>query len=89
MLAGAVPSIAAQGEFEIGGHRYANKARLASILDVSQRTLDRWEARRIGPPKIKIGRLVLYDLASVPEWLASLESRPVRVASRRNAGGFP
>ena len=74
---------AAGGEIEIAGHRYATKPRLAAALGLSERTLDRWEARRIGPPKIKVGRLVLYDLARVPEWLASLERHPVRTASRR------
>jgi hypothetical protein len=44
----------------------------------SKRTLDRWERQGIGPPRIKVGRLVLYNVQSVRDWLASQEQRPRR-----------
>jgi phage terminase Nu1 subunit (DNA packaging protein) len=75
--------MAAAGEIEIAGRRYVSAKRLASLLEVSVRTLARWDAARVGPPKIKIGRLVLFDLARVPEWLSACEREPVRAAGRR------
>jgi hypothetical protein len=49
------------------------------------RTLGRWDAARIGPPRIKVGKLVLFDLAKLPAWLASRETQPVRAAGRRRS----
>jgi hypothetical protein len=66
------------GEIEIGGRRYIRQQRLARILKVTPRTLARWNARGIGPPKITIGKTVLFDVAKVPDWLASRESQPIR-----------
>jgi hypothetical protein len=34
-----------------------------------------WDAERIGPPRIKVGKTVLYDLEKLPAWLAGRESR--------------
>jgi phage terminase Nu1 subunit (DNA packaging protein) len=64
----------AESEIEIGGRRYINKRRLASILGVSVRTLSRWDDAGIGPPKIKVGRNVLFDLLKLPDWLTSRET---------------
>jgi hypothetical protein len=66
------------GEVEIAGRRYLIADRLAASLNVSVRTLARWNALGIGPPRIKIGRLVLFDLEKLPEWLATRETKPVR-----------
>ena len=54
--------LAAAGELEIAGRRYLTAERLATSLGITVRTLARWDAARIGPPKIKIGKLVLFDL---------------------------
>ena len=62
-----------EDEIQISGRRYVNAWRLASILKVSVRTLSRWDAAGTGPPKIKVGRKVLFDLVKVSEWLASRE----------------
>jgi phage terminase Nu1 subunit (DNA packaging protein) len=62
-----------EDEIQISGRRYVNAWRLASILKVSVRTLSRWDTAGTGPPKIKVGRKVLFDLAKVSEWLASRE----------------
>jgi predicted DNA-binding transcriptional regulator AlpA len=77
----------AETKIEIAGRQYATLAGLASILGVSVRTLSRWDAAGIGPPKIKIGKLVLFDLSKLPEWLASRETRPAAAAGRNTAGG--
>jgi len=53
------------------------------MLGVTVRTLARWNACRIGPPKIKIGKTVLFDLAKVPEWLAAREIPAARETRSR------
>jgi len=76
------PNNGAEDEIEIGGHRYLSPHGLARVLGISVRTLNRWQVRRIGPAVSKVGRLILYDLEKVPEWLASQETAPVRAQSR-------
>lgn len=48
---------------------------LAASLDVSVATLRRWARRRIGPPRVKVGHVILYSRASVASWMAAHESR--------------
>jgi hypothetical protein len=69
--------IDATGLVEIGGRRFVTAGHLASLLGVTVRTLSRY-----GPPKIKIGKKVLYDLDKIPEWLASREIPPTRIAGQ-------
>ena len=70
-------TLAETGEVEIAGRRYVTAERLASMLSVTVRTLARWNASRIGPPKISIGKTVLFDLAKLPDWLLPRDpSRP-------------
>jgi hypothetical protein len=64
------------GDIEIGDRRYFSAQRVASMLGVSLRTLSRWNAAGAGPPKIKIGKKVLYELDKLPAWLASREIQP-------------
>ena len=66
------------GHVEIAGRVYVTPNRLANTLGKTERTLGRWNAMRCGPPKIRVGKLILYDLAKIPEWLASHETEPVR-----------
>lgn len=40
------------GEVEIAGRHYGTRSQLAAILGRAPRTLARWDAARIGPPKI-------------------------------------
>jgi phage terminase Nu1 subunit (DNA packaging protein) len=63
---------------EIEGRRYVTPRRLAAMLNVTPRTLSRWDARGIGPPKIKVGKTILFDLAKLPAWLAARETQPPR-----------
>jgi hypothetical protein len=76
------PAINEQGEIEIAGRRYVRQQRLARILGVTARTLARWNSRGIGPPKITIGKPVLFDLAKLPDWLAARETAPTRNTRR-------
>src|SRR5688500_4759262 len=50
-----------------------NRAELACELGISERTLERWNAAKNGPTKIKIGRKVYYRRTSVLAWLAGCQ----------------
>lgn len=50
----------------------------SDLLRVNKRTLARWYAEGIGPPRIKIGQQVLYNKESLVEWLRSHERKPCR-----------
>ena len=54
---------------------FLTKEELAAELRRNPRTLDRWEALGMGPPRTRVGRQVLYRRASVERWLASQEQR--------------
>lgn len=54
---------------------YLKPQQLAQQLDISVRTLYRWNVRRIGPPRVVIARQIFYRHASVMTWLASREQR--------------
>ncbi|MFA9229889.1 MAG: helix-turn-helix domain-containing protein [Microgenomates group bacterium] len=51
---------------------------VARHLGVSLRTLNRWHALRVGPPRAKVGRTVLYRIEAVETWLSQNESQPLR-----------
>lgn len=63
---------------------YLRREELAKELRVSPRTIDRWQTMRMGPPRVHIGRTILYSADSVREWLRSREHVPSRVMRRRN-----
>jgi hypothetical protein len=52
---------------------FLTKEELAAELRRNPRTLDRWDALGVGPPRTHIGRKVLYRRASVQKWLAAQE----------------
>jgi hypothetical protein len=52
---------------------YITETDLARQLKRSVRTLQRLAARQSGPPRIKIGRLIFYNIAHVREWLSQQE----------------
>jgi phage terminase Nu1 subunit (DNA packaging protein) len=83
---GTDPQVAGEARMadviELEGRRYATQPGLARLLGVTTRTLSRWDERRMGPPKIKIGRRVLYDLAKLHDWLGSHEREPVAPRTR-------
>jgi predicted DNA-binding transcriptional regulator AlpA len=61
---------------------YLRRQELAKAFGLSPRTIDRWEALRKGPPRVCVGRTILYNVQSVREWLLSRERQPL--ASRRH-----
>jgi hypothetical protein len=71
-----------QNEIQIAERHYVRQQQLAAILGVSARTLARWNALGIGPPKITIGKTVLFDLEKLPAWLATRETGPTRNTRR-------
>jgi hypothetical protein len=52
---------------------FLTKEELAAELRRNERTLDRWDVLRIGPPRTHIGRNVFYRRTSVQKWLVSQE----------------
>ena len=55
---------------------------VATLLGVSPRTLHRWHALRVGPPRCKIGRKVLYRKEALEAWLEANEDQPLRRFSK-------
>ncbi len=55
---------------------------LAQALRITVDTLGRWEARRVGPPCVRAGRMVLYRRRAVQDWLAAQE-----LPRAKSAGG--
>ena len=54
-------------------------------LGVSERTLDRWHALRIGPPRIRMGRRILYRRQALENWLLLHESGSLDEGPRSTA----
>lgn len=52
------------------------RCELAAELKVSVRTLDRWHAMRIGPPRIKIGKSIFYPKDDVLTYLKGQTIHP-------------
>ena len=42
---------------------------------IVRRTLERWHNLRIGPPRVRIGRTVVYRVEEVRAWLEEQSSR--------------
>ena len=50
----------------------------AKFIGVTTRTLARWHAEGIGPPRIKVGRQVIYSMESLTNWLKEREKPACR-----------
>jgi hypothetical protein len=57
---------------------YLNEEQFAAGVGRDLRTIRRWHALRIGPPRIKLGKKILYRKSSVALWLERKESHPCR-----------
>jgi hypothetical protein len=47
------------------------ESELATELGACTRTIARWRALRIGPPFVKSGKQILYNVETVRQWLAN------------------
>ena len=54
---------------------YVSREELAKELGKALRTIDRWETRRIGLPRVVIGRMILYRREAIRDWLLSQEQQ--------------
>jgi hypothetical protein len=55
---------------------YVTPDELAAEFKTSRRTLDRWDVHREGPPRVKVGKTILYRRAAVKHWLEARERQP-------------
>jgi DNA-binding transcriptional regulator YiaG len=76
-------SVYLSGQVEIRGKRFLTRSRISLLLGISERTLRRWGALRIGPPNIKFFKIILYDEEKLLGWLANNEIESIRARSRR------
>jgi hypothetical protein len=51
---------------------------IAAMLRRDERTLQRWQAERRGPPFIMVGKERRYNPDSVKQWLFASEQQPIR-----------
>ena len=59
---------------------------VAELLNVTPRTLYRWELSRTGPPSMKVGRAAYYRREALEAWLLSLEaSDPLHPVARKQS----
>jgi hypothetical protein len=54
----------------------------AAARSVSVRTVQRERAQRVGPPFIKLGRVIYYRPAAIDAWLMAQEQVQPRAKSR-------
>lgn len=47
---------------------FKTQAEIAEIIKVPERTLEDWRLNHLGPPYMKLGRHVRYDLLEVVAW---------------------
>ena len=57
---------------------YLTRSEAAEFIGVDKCTLSRWFSEGLGPPRIKLGRRVLYLRSSLKAWLCSKEVTPCR-----------
>lgn len=48
---------------------YMDRRSLAAELNVSERTIERYDAMRIGPPRVKVGSRWYYPRQGARDWL--------------------
>lgn len=63
------------------GDEFLTESQVSEILGLKAATLRNWSAARKGPPRISVGRKILYRRAALVAWLESREARlPNRAA---------
>ena len=59
---------------------YKTLDEFAAFVERDKRTLHRWHARRIGPPRVKCGSKILYPVDGIKKWLESRTVHPIKGA---------
>jgi hypothetical protein len=73
---GAASATSALAVFGFAGtvlEGYLTPTQLAAQIGCCEKTLHRWDAARIGPPRVHVGRKVMYRREAVAEWLIKRE----------------
>jgi hypothetical protein len=58
-----------------------NKA--AGLLDVKPATLEQWRYRKKGPPFLRIGRSIRYNLSDLHAWVSGSKVAPAQEATEK------
>ena len=59
---------------EINGKRFVTVAALSDLLGVNKRTIQLWATTQ-DMPLIRVGNLMIFDLADITDWLIRHKSR--------------
>ncbi len=68
---------------------FLRRDELAQQLGISPRTILRWQALRKGPPRVCVGRTILYSIQSVCDWLHSREQEQQAPFRLKKSRGLP
>ncbi len=68
------------------GENYLSHAQVAKGFGISPRTLFRLHTQRQGPPRVRVGKKVLYRRESLLAWLASREESPRKNPTQPKGG---
>ena len=73
-----------QGGMSDDGPTLLNQQQLATLLGLSERTLERWRSEQLGPPFIRLVGLgsVRYRKVDIDQWLEAQLVRPSRTHVR-------
>jgi len=74
-IANAEATASVEDEIVVGGRRFASERRVAEMLGLSQRQLQRWRKEQKGPSSTKIGRRVFYELDELQKWIDRKKDR--------------
>jgi hypothetical protein len=55
---------------------HLTKTQLANAMGRNPRTLDNWHRNKVGPPRIKFGGVILYNIEAFRQWMAAQSLRP-------------
>jgi Helix-turn-helix domain len=83
MLAKSAPSSVPSSDFLSD---YFEEQEFAAVLDRDVRTVRRWHSKRTGPPRVRVGRKILYKKSSVARWLEQNETHTLSSNKTRGNG---
>jgi hypothetical protein len=57
---------------------HLSEQEFADEINKSIRAIRAWRQQGLGPPWIRIGKSVFYEVSAIENWLASLRRKPAR-----------